>query len=199
MLRIIHAQTVSGGILIDDIDDGLPNKEVYRIGSHANPKALLTDGYANRAKQPCYVPRTKPTNAAIAGYIDLNQTQRVDLSAGKGKIFKLKQAGLVTVVSFVASDLAAPTITSATLNSPGAGDLTLVTTKALSVAPNISSVTITGSGAKSLTSTQITGGGATFPDTSIVIPAALIPSVAATTSSISLTADDQTSSPRVVA
>lgn len=201
MLRLIHTQTVTGSLLVDDIDDGLPNKEVYRLGSTADPKAYQRDGYANSAKQKCYVPRTKPTDATIAGYIDLNQTPRVTLSAGKGKIKKMQTAGLVTVVSFVASDLGAPTVASATLGAPGAGDLTIVATKALSVAPNESRVIITGTGAVTLTRTQIlaAGGVAAFTDTSIVIPAALVPGIAAVTSSVKVFADDQNSNTVAIA
>jgi hypothetical protein len=56
MLRVIHNQTVVGGIIVDDIDDGLPNKEVHRLGSSAYPKQYVRDGYAGKAKQPCYIP-----------------------------------------------------------------------------------------------------------------------------------------------
>ena len=79
MLRLIHAQTGLGGIVIDDIDDGLPNKEVHRLGSTADPKAYPRDGYANSPKQPCYIPYANPSNTAQAGYIDLSACNR-DLS-----------------------------------------------------------------------------------------------------------------------
>lgn len=194
MLRLIHAQTVSGALLVDDIDDGMPNKQVYRLGSEADPKAYARDGYANDPKQSCYIPRTKPTDATLAGYIDLKQTQRVLLSAGKGKIKKMSDAGLITVVSFVASDLTAPTVATAVLST----NLTITCTKALSIAPNISKVIITGAGAVTLTRAQIEGGGGTYGETSIFIPAALIPSVATTTSSVKIVADDQTSGTVVV-
>jgi len=39
MLRLVHKQTVQGAILVDDIDDGIPNKEVHRLGSYGDPKA----------------------------------------------------------------------------------------------------------------------------------------------------------------
>lgn len=193
MLRIIHAQTVSGAILIDDLDDGMPNKQVYRLSSTADPKSYVRDGYANDVKQKCYVSRTKPGNSAIAGYIDLNQTQRVQLSADKGKISRLKAAGLITVVSFVASDLTTPNIVTADKDTPGAGDLTITGTNFLSVAPNESSVALTGTGAVTLTRTQVLTGAGTWTNTSIVIPAALIPGVAVTTTSARVTADDANS------
>ena len=59
MFRLIHNQTIQNGILVDDIDDGLPNKEVHRLGSTADPKAYVRDGYANKVKQPCYIPYSR--------------------------------------------------------------------------------------------------------------------------------------------
>ena len=191
MYRVYHNQTVSGAILIDDIDDQLPNKVAHRITS--NPDAAPRDGYANSPKQSCYVPRTRASNGfpAVAGYIDLNQTQRVMLSAGKGKISKLQTAGLVTVVSFTASQVVTPTLTLADLDTPGAGDLTLTGTTFLSIAPDVTSVVITGTGAITLTASQITTGGGTVGATSIFIPAALIPGVALTTSSAKVVANEK--------
>jgi hypothetical protein len=203
MLRLIHNQTVSGAILVDDIDDGLPNKPVHRLGSTADPKAYVRDGYANKPKQPCYIPRVKATNPAIPGYIDLEQTDRVMLSAGRGKISKLStavppNAPLISVVSFVASDLATPAITTpggADLGTPGVGDLTISGTKFLSLTPNESIVTITGTGAVTLTQAQIIDPivGGTFTDTAIFVPAILIPGVVITNSFAMVTADDNDS------
>jgi hypothetical protein len=193
MLRLIHTQTTQGAILVDDIDDGLPNKTAHRLGSNADPKAYDRDGYANSPKQKCYVPRTKPGTPTIQGYIDLKQTDRVALSAGKGKIKKLKDAGLITVVSLTAADLSAPTVASAAIDTPGAGDVTITGTNMLSVSPNFTTVTFTGTGAVTLTQSQITTGGGTVGNTSIVIPAALVPGVAATTTSVKVRADDQDS------
>jgi hypothetical protein len=193
MLRLIHAQSTQGGILVDDIDDQLPNKTVHRMGSTADPKAYVRDGYANVPKQPCYVPRTKQGNPLIAGYIDLNLTPRVTLSAAQGKIFKLQQAGYITSVLFQASDLAVPVVTNAEIDTPGAGDVTITGTGFLSLAPNDSIVVITGTGATTLTRNQIVVGGGTFTATSIVILAALVPGVAAGTTSVQVNADDQNS------
>lgn len=198
MLRIIHSQTVSGAILVDDIDDGLPNKEVHRLGSTADPKAYPRDGYANKVKQSCYVTYAKPSDATLPGYITINQTNKVLLSAGKGKIKKMQTAGLVSVVSLVQSDLATPVVTAAHLGVPGAGDLTLAGTTFLSVAPNITKVVITGSGAITLTKAQIIAGGGSVSNIAIVIPAANIPGVAITTSSVKVVANDLTSNTFVV-
>src|SRR6478735_4695737 len=152
MLRLTHNQTVSGAIRVDDIDDGLPNKSVHRLGSRGDPKAYRRDGYANSPKQPCYIPRTKIGDATIAGYIDVLETEKVIL-------------------------LAAPVITTATLNSPSAGDVTVVGTGLASVAPEVTTVRFagTGVGSKTLTLAQITGaGGGSASDTGMVIKASLI-------------------------
>lgn len=184
MLRLIHNQSVYGAILVDDIDDGLPNKQVHRLGSTADPKAYKRDGYANEPKQPCYIPRSKASDASIAGYIDLNETQRVLFSAGQGKISKLVQAGLIDKVQFTASDLAAPVITNAQADTPSDGDVTLTGTNLTSVSPNITTVTFTGEGAVTLTQTEITDAGGTVSATSIVVPASLFPATEAATGSI---------------
>ncbi len=141
MIRLIHAQTTLGPILIADIDDGLPNKTASRLGGAGDPRAYERDGYANKPKQPCYVPRLKPSDPSIAGYIDLNETNRVQLSAAKGKIKQFQNAGYISVVSFVASDLGAPTLATAVVNAT-TRVLTLTGTKLLSLAPNYTSLSI---------------------------------------------------------
>ncbi len=194
MLRLIHNQTVNASILVDDIDDGIPNKMTHRLGSTGDPKAYERDGYAQLPKQPCYIPQTKPTNPAISGYIDLRQTERVTLSSGKGKIKKLSDAGFITVVSFTMDDVAAPAITVADLGTPGVGQITITGTRLLSLAPNESAVLVTGTGGPlTLTQTAIVAAGGTFSNTSIVIPAALVPGVALATTSVKVLADDQLS------
>jgi hypothetical protein len=143
-LRLIHNQlaVTPGAILVDDIDDGLPNKEVYRLGSSGNPKAFEHDGYANKPKQRSYIPRTKIGEPAIPGYIDLQQTPRVVFSAGKGKISKLVRAGFITATVFVPADVVAPTMATAATNTPGAGQMTLTGTTLVSLSPDVTSVTL---------------------------------------------------------
>jgi hypothetical protein len=180
MLRIFHSQTVAGAILIDDIDDGLPNKTVHRLGSNGDPYAYEVDGYANKPKQPCYVPRTM-ANIGLPltqGFINVNETPRVVLSAGKGKISKLRQAGLISVVALNPADVVTPRLTLARLGVPGAGDLTLTGTTFVSVVPDVTQVLITGAGAVALNSVQIVDAGGAVTATSIRIPAVLIPGVA---------------------
>ena len=193
MLRIFHSQAVAGAILIDDIDDGLPNRTVHRLGSTGDPHAYERDGYANKPKQPCYVPRVQASNPLAPGFINVNETPRVVLSAGKGKISKLQSAGLIRVVSIAPEDVATPTLTLADLGTPSAGDLTLTGTTFLSIEPDISTVVITGTGAITLTATQITTGGGTVSATSIFIPAALIPGVAVATSSAKVVSNGKSS------
>jgi len=201
MLRLIHNQTVQGPILVDDIDDGLPNKSYHRLGSTADPKAYVRDGIIGKPKQPCYVPRTRAAEGfpLIAGYIDLNKTQRVTLSEGKGKIYGLQHnpaaAPLITVTPITASLLTAPTLSVADLGAPGVGDLTLTIGTSgtfLSVLPDITTVIITGTGAVTVTSVQIlaTPGGVVAAG-SIVVPAALIPGVALATSFAQVLANEQ--------
>jgi len=154
MLRLIHAQTVQGALLVDDIDDGLPNKPTHRIGSVADPNAYGRDGYSLDPKQKCYVPRVKATDPTIPGYIDLEETERVILSAGKGKIYGLQRTGLITVVSLVIGDLAAPVISGVTLDLPAAGDVTIAGSGFLSVTPEITSVHLWGAGVGDVTLTK---------------------------------------------
>jgi hypothetical protein len=143
MIRLIHAQTTPGPIRVDDIDDGLPNKEAYRLGRTANPKAYARDGYANAPKQPCYVPYSHktPTGSVVPGYINLSQTERVIFSAGQGKILKLAKAGLILQpVSFTAANIVAPLVTAAaTVTS----NYTITGTTLSSVTPDTTTVTFT--------------------------------------------------------
>lgn len=175
MLRLIHNQTVQGAILVDDIDDGLPNKEVHRLGSNGNPKAYERDGYANKPKQSCYIPRAQAAFPTIQGHIDLNQTPRVLFSAGKGKISKLSQAGLITVVSLTAAQVATPVVTAATtvgLNFQITG------TTFVSVQPDTTTVTLAQAGGVSApapavwTQAAIIAAGGAISATQITIPTA---------------------------
>jgi hypothetical protein len=203
MLRLIHNQTVQGGILVDDIDDGLPNKEVHRLGSTADPKAYERDGYANKPKQSCYVPYSRATYGfpTIPGYINVNQTNRVTLSAGKGKIYKLSLPvasggpGLITVVSFTASQIAAPVVTGAAHGPPVA----ITGTTFLSVSPDITSVTFAqGTGVSApvpatLTSAQIIAAGGSVSGTAISIPGTAFTTAPVVNNTVFVSANEQNS------
>ena len=196
MLRLIHAQTVSNAVLIDDIDDGLPNKTAHRLGSTADPKAYVRDGYANKPKQSCYVPLSQANRGfpLIPGYINLNETPRVTLSAGKGKIYKFQTTGKISIVSLVASDIQTPTLVSAVKGAT----LVLTGTTFLSVSPDVTTVYITGTGAITLTAAAIILAGGTVGATSIVIPLAAIPGVVITTSFVWVVANEKTTAVVVV-
>jgi hypothetical protein len=208
MLRITHTQVATGRHYLTDIDDGLP-RQTAKDGV-GNPKTYQRDGSGlsgpdkstkpgvNFLKQKCYVPRVKATDATVAGYIDLAETDRVLMSQYKGCIKGLQTAGHITVTSFLPSDIVAPVVTTAQIDAPGAGDLTITGTGLTSLAPEITTVIITGTGAKTLTQTQITTAGGTVGATSIVIPASLLASLAATTSSVQVRADAQLSAVVVV-
>jgi hypothetical protein len=209
MLRITHTQVAQGAIYLTDIDDGLPNKTAKaRVG---DPKKYQRDGTglsgADRStrpgvgnlKQKCYIPRLNAANPALAGYIDLKETDRVLISQAKGDINGFRVANLVTVTSFLDSDVAAPVVVSQEIDAPGGGQVTITGTGLTSLAPDFTTVTITGTGAVTLTQTQITGGGGTVSGTSIVIPAALIPGVVKNATSAQVRADNQLSTTKVLA
>jgi hypothetical protein len=140
MQRLIHSQVAVGGLLVNDIDDGLPNKTAKR--GIAPPKKYRRDGYANTLKQKCYIPRVQPGDV-VAGYIDLVETDRVLMSVNKGVAAGLQTAGQLSIVSFLPTDIVAATITQAEINNPNPGDLTITGTQFVSVLPNITSVTLT--------------------------------------------------------
>lgn len=180
MKRLVHAQQGIGALLIDDIDDGLPNKTAHRLGTSGDPNAVTRDGYANAPKQGVYVPYAKKTDTSIPGYLDLQETTRVTLSVERGKIAGFVRAGKLTVVDLVASDLVAPLLGGATLDTPTTGDLSLSGSGFLSVTPDFTTVILSGAGVGPLTLTaaEIIAGSGSVSATDIVIPAALVPDLA---------------------
>ena len=194
MLRLIHTQSEQGAILIDDIDDGMPNKTAHRLGSVGDPAAYKRDGYANEPKQSVYIPRTNAVNELLAGSIDLLETQRVLLSQDSGKIAGHVAAGNITVVSLVAADLAAPTISNAEIDLPAAGDLQIDGADFLTTLPDETSVRVFGGGVGdiTLTATQILAvSPGAITDAQIIIDATLMPSLVAG-DEVTVTADGQT-------
>jgi hypothetical protein len=196
MLRLIHARTTVGPILITDIDDGLPNKNVHRM--QGNPNAYARDGYANNPKQPCYLAYASPVDPAQPGSIDLQETDRVRMSAQRGVIKKLKDAGyLTTVVIPDAGGLAPPHVTSVVLN-PGTGVITIVGTHFTSIDPDTTYINLTGDGEVTLASADVLDAGGTFTDTHIVIPSDLLFGVATVTTSCEIDANSLGSNTVVV-
>ncbi len=210
MLRLIHNQTIVNGILVDDIDDGLPNKEVHRLGSTANPKAYERDGYANKPKQPAYIPYSQGNAGfpTIPGYIDVDQTNRVTLSAGKGKIFKLSKAltnsalagagnfPMITVVSLTAADIAKPAISAATTSST---NFVITGTTLTSVSPDVTVVTFATGGQATTpspavwTQSAIITAGGTVGATSISIPMSAFTQEPVTGNTVTVDANEQNS------
>lgn len=196
MLRLVHKQKGVGPLLVDDIDDGLPNKQVVRLNT-ANPYAYERDGYAQAPKQPCYIPYSQPGSPTTPGFIDLDETQRVKLSAFKGKIAGLKAAGLIDIISLVASDLATPAITNATVAT---GDVTITGTGFLSVSPVLTRVRLQGAGVGNVTLTQaqiVAVAPGAVGATSIVIDSTLIPGFVAG-DTVTVIADGKTSNVQTV-
>lgn len=206
MIRLIHNQTIPGAVLIDDLDDGLPNKEVHRLGTTADPKAIIRDGYANKVKQPCYVPYSHALaiGGTVAGFIDLQQTEQVTFSSGKGKIAKQSSAlanqglgALISVVSLVAADLTAPLVTAgATVGLNVQLDGTTFT----SVTPNTTTVTFTKGAAATTpspavwTQAAIIAAGGSITATQILIPtAAFVGQVVVALNPVVVNANEQNS------
>lgn len=197
MLRLVHSQVNSGALLIDDIDDGLPNKNVHRLGSTADPNAYERDGYANKPKQACYLPVDNPADTSQPGFIDLNETERVTHSAASGKISGFQTSGQLSVTSFLASDLVAPIITAAEIDLPAVGDLQIDGTDFLSVTPDVTSVRVFGGGVGdvTLTATQIIAvSPGAVGDVQIIIDTTLMGGLVAG-DEVEVTSDGQTTAP----
>lgn len=217
MLRLIHNQTISGSILVNDIDDGLPNKSARRglvrakvngspvlvAGGKLAPASYQRDGSAleqdsstlsgvNYPKQKCYLPLWSILpggvySTTIPGYIDLNTSDRVLLSQDHGVIAGLVKAGLISTATVDPTLTVAPAITSAIVVVSPEA-LTITGTTFTSVSPDVSSVKI---GTTTLTSTQITTGGGTFTATSIVIPVGLLPTITVGSTYVTVNANNK--------
>ena len=152
MLRLIHNQTISGSILVNDIDDGLPNKSARRelvrakvngspvlvAGGKLAPANYRRDGSVaeqdsstlpgvNYPKQKCYIPLWEILpggvhSTTVPGYVDVNLSDRVLLSKDHGVIAAL--------ASTIAGHATYPLITVTTIDPT------------LTVAPVISSAVI---------------------------------------------------------
>ena len=134
----------------------------------------------------------------------MTESDRVLISQNQGVIASLAATlsghptyPLITVTSFTAADVAAPTITSANVAAGGTYALTLVGTNFTSLAPDVSSVKI---GSTTITAAAIVLAGGTFAPTSIIIPEALVPlSMIVGTTTITVTADNQTTAAHAIA
>ena len=170
-LRLIHARTVSGDILVNDIDQGLP---VEHLDEERKQDVYVTVNL----KQFSGLEVVEDT--ATPGYVDLVLSDKVKLSREQGVIKGLEDAGLITVVDIATGALAAPTIATTEQDRTGGGDVTddyrveITGTNFLSTEPAVSTVALTdGVTTVTLTAAEVTGGAGTFTDTSIIVPQAL--------------------------
>lgn len=201
MLRLTHTQVAQGPLLINDIDPRSAHKTASRLvgdpdkynrdGNGLSGPDTSTKPGINYPKQRCYIPRRKIGDTTVAGYIDVAESDAVLMSQARGTIKGLQTAGHLTVTSFLAADVAAPTLATADLDTPGVGDLTLTGTNFTSLAPDITTVFITGAITFTFTAAQIITGGGTVAATSIFIPAAMIPGAVITTVFAQVKADNQ--------
>jgi hypothetical protein len=103
--------------------------------------------HAQTAKQKVYVPYSNPLDSSVKGYIDMVPTDEVLLAlASKGVLAGLAARGEVSTTLFSSALIAAPTITSA---SNALGLTTVNGTNFLSLAPDITYVTLTSPGGSS--------------------------------------------------
>lgn len=170
-VRLIHTQTVSGDILINDIDQGLP---VEHLDEERKQDVYVT--YYKKAFDGLVV----VVDRTLPGYIDLVLSDKVKLSRDRGVIKGLADAGFISVVDIATGDLDAPTITTTEQDRTGGGDATddyrveITGTNFLSTEPVVSTVALTdGATTVTLTADEVTGGGGTFTNTSIIVPQAL--------------------------
>ncbi len=183
MLRVIHSQSEDGLIILSDIEDGA------RFGS----RTILDAAKRAVLKQEVLVPFENPNDSTQPGFVDLIESDNVLLSASHGCIAGLVANSLASVQIYSAADLTTPVITTADLDTPGAGDLTVTGTDLLSIPPDVSQLILTGTGAVTYTKAQIITGTGTWTDVEIVVPAAMIPGVGTTVTSAKVYADTQDS------
>jgi hypothetical protein len=188
MIRIKHTQTTPGTILLADIDDGLRFK--YKINTDNSRSIAL--------KQPVYVDYVNVNDVTQPGYVDLVDSDKVLLSLDHGTLHGLVAGGFVTATAFAQTALVTPVIAAAQVGVPAGGDLTITAASGktfLSILPDTSYLTITGTGAIVLTRAQvIVPVGGIWTATSIVVKSALftVP-IAATTSFAKVTANKKDS------
>lgn len=169
-MRLIHNQTVSGDLLINDIDQGLP-----------------VDYLDEQRKQEVYVTFNKKsfsglevvTDLDIPGFVDLVLSDKVKLSREQGVIKSFEDAGLLTVLDLAVGEVDAPVITAATQDRTGGSSVTdddqvLITgTGFLSTNPYESSVILIDDAQQEAVLTRdeviALGGGNQFTDTQIVV------------------------------
>ena len=141
ILRVINSQSmlinpnlntdlngnVQGSILLDKIDESQGN----------------TEGYAQKARQKLYVPWSNPIDPTVRGYVDLVQTDNVQLANGPhGVITGLIARGKVTSFTHTMAQVATPTTASA-VYAAGPTTTTITGTTYLSLVPDNTYITLT--------------------------------------------------------
>lgn len=160
LARVVNEQVLpqgisrDGSILLDKIDKSQGHSE--------------SPPYAQIPKQTLYVPYVNPDDVAVKGYVDLVQTDEVilNLDPVTGSIGALANTTPphVAVTLFDSALIATPVLTSA---ADGGGDVPLVGTTFLSVAPDRTRVILTNAAGAQQTIEE--GDFDTFTNTSIII------------------------------
>ena len=136
LFRVVNQQRLNRSILLDKIDRSQSN----------------FSGYAQVAKQKVYVPYVNPLDTSVKGYTDLIPTDEVLLNViGHGSIKRLSDEGYVSFVAFNVALTKAPIITSSV---DAFGILTINGTTFLSLAPDVTYVTVTSPGGSTQTIPQ---------------------------------------------
>lgn len=147
LIRVINKQAAAfsarSSILIDKLDRCQGN----------------FTGYAQRAKQPVYVPKVNPLDTSVKGYIDLAPSDEVLLSASIGVIAGLVSENIVSVVEVSPALIATPTLSAALWDISDA-NLTLTGTVFQSVDPDETYVILTNASGQTQT-IQISSPGVT--------------------------------------
>ncbi len=179
LVRIIHNQQTLGPLVVWDIEDGMPRKELAYL-----------------YKQPVYVDYSDPTNSTLPGHVDLVPTGKVLQSIQNGQLASYLAKNYIQPPIYISSGtIEAPVIATATT---GNSSLAIVGNDFISVSPYTTTVTFTGAGATTLTDIQITSAGGTITTTQMEIPNSLISGVT-TGSSVTIGANDHISNAVAVA
>lgn len=124
-LRVIHQQITTKSILLDKIDRAQGNFE----------------GYSGALKQKIYVPYSGVLDSTTKGYVDLEKTSEVLLSADPtGSIGGLESLGFVSTSTIDSDNTETPTVTNSVFAT---GKLTVSGTKMVSFDPDVTRVIIT--------------------------------------------------------
>lgn len=166
-------------VTINGVGAGTASAALSLIPASRGTTAAVADAVA-----PQYTESAVAVNSFLVG--DIAGYRSASFNPDPSRLPPLVSGAAITVVAddgttpFVAT---LPVITLADLNTPGAGDLTITGTGLGSSERNETSVKLTGALNKILAQETIVAGGGSVSETSIFIPAALIPGATLTTTS----------------